>query len=649
MHAPNTRFKTTLAYEQLGLLQSLLENIPDSIYFKDTESRFIQISPSTAKKFGLKSPEEVIGKTDFDFFDHKVATVYFNEEKEIMRTGKPLIGVEEKEAWLDGSTTWVTTTKLPLRDRRGKIVGTFGITRDITERRRAMEQIAEQAALIDITPDAIIVSDLQSKVLFWNKGAEHIYGWTSQEALGQTTADFVFPKEGRAKHDEILAAVLSEGVWKGEVHQVSKNNKDLVIESHRTLVRDAEGQPKSVLTINTDITEKKKIETQFMRAQRMESIGVLAGGIAHDLNNILAPILMSIGLLKFSAKEPEAKIIDTIESSTKRGAAIVKQMLYFARGVEGERTEVQLKHLLGEINQIVKDTFPKNIEMDVSIPKNLWTIIGDPTQMHQVLLNFCVNARDAMPCGGLLKITVENRRLNEQDIVINQQAKARPYVILSITDTGTGIEPEILNKIFDPFFTTKEVGKGTGLGLSTTMGIVKSHGGFITVYSDSGRGSTFRVYLPAETSIEAEQEQTKTSKLSCGKGETILVVDDESAILSITSQALLTFGYKVRTATNGAQAVAVYAEHRKEIAAIITDMSMPIMDGLSTIHAIREINPDVKIIAASGLNDNSNITRAAVAGVRYFLNKPYATETLLKTLQEIFDDSPTTQPAHAFA
>jgi CheY-like chemotaxis protein len=267
--------------------------------------------------------------------------------------------------------------------------------------------------------------------------------------------------------------------------------------------------------------------------------------------------------------------------------------------------------------------------------------------MHQVLLNFCVNARDAMSRGGLLKITAENRCLDEQDIVISEQAKARPYVILSIADTGTGIEPDILEKIFDPFFTTKEIGKGTGLGLSTTMGIVKSHGGFITVYSDPGKGSTFRVYLPAETSLEVEQQKTKTVRLSCGKGETILVVDDESSILSMTSQALLTFGYKVRTATNGAQGVAIYAEHRKEIAAIITDMSMPIMDGLSTIRAIREINPDVKIIAASGLNDNSSMTRAAIAGVKYFLSKPYATETLLKTLQEIFNDSLTPAPAHA--
>ena len=635
MHASNPRFITSVACEQGNLLENLLENIPDSIYFKDAESRFIQISPSTAKKFGLKSAEEVIGKTDFDFFKHECATIYFNEEKEIMRTGTPLIGIEEKETWQDGTTSWATTTKLPLRDRQGKIIGTFGITRDITERVRAREQIAEQAALIDIVPDAIIVTDLQSKILFWNKGAEQVYGWTSQEALGQSSGDLVCSKEGRAKHDEILAAVLSRDTWKGEVHHVSKDDKKLIIESHRTLVRDAEGQPKSVLVINTDVTEKKTIEAQFMRAQRMESIGVLAGGIAHDLNNILAPILMSIGLLKFTAKEPETEIIDTIEISTKRGAAIVRQVLSFARGVEGERTEIQPRHLLGEIDQIIKNTFPKNIEVDISIPRDLWTILGDSTQLHQVLLNLCINARDAMPAGGLLKVTAENGYFDKHNATVNQQAKVGPCVVLSVTDTGTGIKPEILDKIFDPFFTTKELGQGTGLGLSTTLGIVKSHGGFVTVDSDPGNGSAFRIHLPAIISSEPSHQVSPTIGLSPANGETILVVDDEHSMLSITKQTLLACGYKVRTATNGAEAIAAYRQHQKEIAVILTDVAMPIMDGLAAIEIIKTINPGVKVVVASGHHDENSLTRAADAGIRHFLNKPYSVGALCKTLQEI--------------
>ena len=635
----NEKTRAKISPEQADLfLHSLLECIPDVIYFKDLESRFILVNLAAAQSFNLKSPDDAVGKTDFDIFTEEHASAAFADEQEIIRTGNPIVGKEEKETWLDGTISWVTTTKLPLRNRKGEIIGTFGISRNITERVHAIEKIAEQAALIDIATDAIMVCDLQSNILFWNKGAEHVYGWPRQEALGQTTADLIYPKDSRAKHDEILHAVLAQGLWKGEVHHVTKDKKNLVIESHTTLVRNADGQPKSVLIINTDITEKKKIETQFMRAQRMESIGTLAGGIAHDLNNILTPILMSIDLLKISAREPETKIINTIERSAQRGAAIVKQVLSYARGTEGERTEIQLKRLLREVDQIIKNTFPKNIELDISIPQNLWTIMGDPNQMHQMLLNLCVNARDAMPCGGLITITAENRRFDEQNKAINQQSKAGPYVILSVTDTGTGIPQEILDKIFEPFFTTKEVSKGTGLGLSTVMGIVKSHGGFISVHSDPNKGTTFHIYLPAETSLETSQLQTQSLALPRGQGETILAVDDESSILTVTSEALLAFGYKVRTAANGAQAVAIYTQHQKEIAVIITDTSMPIMDGLSMIHAIKKINPDAKIIVASGHHDDVSMTRAADAGIRYFLNKPCSTGTLLKTLQEILND-----------
>jgi PAS domain S-box-containing protein len=641
MHAPNHKFKirTTMASMQGDfLLQNLLENTPDIIYFKDLESRFILINQAAAKLFKLKSPNEAIGKTDFDIFTEEHAGAAFADEQEIIRTGNPIVDKEEKETWADGTISWVSTTKMPLRNREGEIIGTFGISRNITDRMHAIEKNAEQAALIDIAPDAIIVCNLQAQILFWNKGAEQIYGWTSQEALGRTPANILFPKEGRAKDDEILRTVLNQGTWKGEIRQLTKDNKKLVIQSHQTLVRDAEDRPKSIFIINTDITEKKKIEAQFMRAQRMESIGVLAGGIAHDLNNILAPILMSIGLLKISARETEVRIIDTLETSAQRGADIVRQVLSFSRGMEGGHTDIQLKYLFKEIGQIVKDTFPKNIEFHIAIPQDLWTIAGDLTQLHQVLLNLCVNARDAMPNGGHITITAENRCLDEHYAVINRKAEVGPYVVLSVADNGMGIEPDILDKIFEPFFTTKESGKGTGLGLSTTMGIVKSHGGFLTVYSDPGKGTAFHVHLPAKISSEAIPQQSQAEGLPRGNGETILVVDDENSILSIASEILLAFGYKVQTAVNGARAVAIYQQNQKEIAAIVTDMAMPIMDGLSAINAIKRINPNVKVIAASGLLDESSMARAAHAGIKYFLHKPYSTENFLKTLQEMLNE-----------
>ena len=325
--------------------------------------------------------------------------------------------------------------------------------------------------------------------------------------------------------------------------------------------------------------------------------------------------------------------------SAKRGADIVRQVLSFARGVEGERVEIQPKHLLRDLEKIIKDTFPKDIRLEFSIPVDTWTVLGDPTQLHQILLNLCVNARDAMPNGGTLAIGVENCVFDEQYAAMNLQTKPGRYVCISATDTGTGIPPEILDKIFDPFFTTKELNKGTGLGLSTVMAIVKSHEGTINVYSEPGKGTTFKIYLAAsELSTDGRKQQSLSISLPRGHGETVLVVDDEASILTITSQTLQAFGYRVLRAMDGAEALAVYAEHQREINVVLTDTMMPVLDGPATIHAMMRINPSVKIIAASGLNANGNVAKAAGAGVKHFLTKPYTAHSLLKTIRSVLDE-----------
>jgi CheY-like chemotaxis protein len=373
----------------------------------------------------------------------------------------------------------------------------------------------------------------------------------------------------------------------------------------------------------------------------MESIGTLAGGVAHDLNNILTPIMMAIEILQELSTHPQAKnILKTIELSAKRGADIVRQVLSFARGLEGQRIEVQPKHLLKDLENIIKDTFPKDIRMQFSVPNDIWTILGDPTQVHQILLNLCVNARDAMPNGGALTIGVENCALDEQYAAMHIQAKPGCYVKISVTDSGTGIPPDLIDKIFEPFFTTKALNKGTGLGLSTVMAIVKSHDGIVNVYSETGKGTTFNVYLPAmESSTEARKEQTAAANLPRGSGETVLVVDDEASVLTITKQTLQAFGYRVVTAMDGADALSVYVQHRNEIAVVLTDMMMPVLDGSATIQALMRINPAIKIIAASGLNTNGGEALVASAGVKHFLTKPYTAATLLRTIRTILDKS----------
>jgi two-component system cell cycle sensor histidine kinase/response regulator CckA len=631
-----------------GLNRGVLNSVLAHIAVLDHEGTIIAVNDGW-RQFARENPvddHEVLPRTD-------VGTNYL----EVCRTSKGDFSAKAKAAYdglksvLEGTREnftveypchgrgqkrWFVMSATPLKTESG---GAAVSHMDITKRKEDEERIAEQAALLDKAQDAILVRDLQGGILFWNKGAERMYGWLRQDVLGRNIGAVLYtdPK----KFEEVNGLAISQGEWQGELQHLTKNRGEITIEARWTLIRDDEGLPKSVLAINTDITEKKKIEAQFMRAQRMESIGTLAGGIAHDLNNILAPIMMSIDILKLTSDNPQAKsILQTIEVSAKRGADIVKQVLSFARGLDGERIEIQPRHLLKDLESIIKDTFPKNIQLHFEVPNDTWLILGDPTQVHQILLNLCVNARDAMPNGGRLTVSVENCVLDEQYVAMNINAKVGHYLKIGVTDSGTGMPPDIVDKIFEPFFTTKDISKGTGLGLSTVMAIVKSHEGTITVYSEQGKGTIFSVYLPAiETASDTKREASVQASLPRGNGETVLIVDDEASILTITSQTLQAFGYRVLTASDGAEALAMYVQHRHEIGVVLTDMMMPVMDGLVTIHALKRINPLVKVIAASGLNTDDKASKASAIGVKHFLTKPYTAGTLLKILRMILDEA----------
>ncbi|MFQ4146741.1 response regulator [Chlorogloeopsis sp. ULAP02] len=497
-------------------------------------------------------------------------------------------------------------------------------------------QICEQAALLDITTDAIIVKDLDNQIYFWNKGAESLYGWKPQEAIGKKVNQLLYRAETTSQLQNIYKSLAENGFWQGELQQVTKQGQGIIVASRWTLMSDQDGKPKSILTVNTDITEKKQLESQFLRAQRLESIGTLAGGIAHDLNNILTPILTAAQLLqlKFSnTDERTQQMMKTIEANAKRGAALVKQVLQFARGVEGKRMIVQVGHLFSEIKQIVKETFPKSIELSTDIKPELWAVIGDATHLHQVLMNLVVNARDAMPNGGKLSIYAENIYIDEHYARMNLDASVGPHIQITIADTGVGMPSEIVDRIFEPFFTTKEVGKGTGLGLSTVRGIIKSHGGFVNVHSKVGKGTEFKVFLPAvEATATLLGEDLELLK---GNGELVLVVDDEAQILETTKISLETYNYKVLTACDGIEAIALYAQYQDEISVVLVDMMMPSMDGATTIRALQKINPLVKIIAVSGLAPSDKL--AGFAAVKLFIAKPYTTKELLQNLYNILE------------
>lgn len=372
-------------------------------------------------------------------------------------------------------------------------------SQELTRRQEAEEKLHEQAALLDLAKDAIAVRDLDDVIRYWNKSAELLYGWTAEEAIGKNANDLIYGDEPNLPQLEMAQKqILETGEWQGELHQTTKDGKHIVVESRWTLVRDKAGAPKAKLIINTDITQRKQLEAQFLRAQRLETIGALTGGIAHDLNNVLMPILIGTQYLaeKITSEESK-KMLQTMVSSAKRGSEMIAQILAFARGVGGEPTVLDLKPLLAEMEKLARETFPRAIRIQSRTAPDLYPVMGNATQLHQVLLNLCVNARDAMPHGGSLRIEAQNVALENKSTRLHSEPVSGRHVLITVADTGQGISPELLDKIFEPFFTTKAPGKGTGLGLSTVQGIVKSHGGFLDFSSTPGQGTTFQVYLPA--------------------------------------------------------------------------------------------------------------------------------------------------------
>jgi len=513
---------------------------------------------------------------------------------------------------------------------------TAALEAEIAERKQAEEKIREQAALLDKAQDAIMVRDLKAQVVYWNKSAERLYGWTAAEALGQN-ADKLLLKEESPQLLHARQQVLERGEWMGELPQVTKAGKPIIVESRWTLVRDTAGQPKSKLVINTDITEKKKLEAQFLRAQRLETLGALAGGIAHDLNNALVPIVMGVQLLQEDMPDADRRnILDTMKGSAQRGAEMVKQIVAFARGVSGEPTVLNVKHVVTEIDKLAKQTFSRSIRIQVKVAKQLYPVIGNATQLHQVLLNLCVNARDAMPEGGTLGIEADNVVLDKKISAWKPEPVSGPHVLLTVSDTGSGMTPEVLNRVFEPFFTTKELGKGTGLGLSTVQGIVKGHGGFAEVTTETGKGTTFKIYLPSTAATEPQSAETKSNAMPFGHGEQILVVEDEVAILTMVRETLETYNYKVLTAKHGAEALDLY-QRKGKIHLVISDMMMPVMDGPATVQALRKIDPSVKVIAVSGLGSESALEKVGELNVQEFLRKPFTPQDLLTTLRDALD------------
>lgn len=621
----------------------LFELSPLPMWIRDAESlRFLAVNRAALASYGY-TREEFLAMTVHDIRPPEEAArfqAYLDErrnggrESETARSGRWIH--RRKDGGLMTVETW--SHALVFDGRPSRLV----IVRDITEQIRAEAEVRFSQQRFQLiaaaTSDAIWDWDFVADTLWWSDSFYTLFGYSPGDFDNRLSAwvAAIHPddKERVIKSLE-RARDQSREFWREEYRFRRADGTYATVIDRGRIVRDHAGKPHRMVGGMTDITEQSRLQAQFLRAQRLESIGTLAGGIAHDLNNMLAPILLALDLLRLHQPSPEAhRLISTIETSAQRGADLVRQVLAFARGVEGHRQPLQLRHLVKEAARFATETFPRNLVIHTEIPSDLWIVSADPTQVNQVLLNLALNARDSMPDGGQITFAAANVHVDAALAATAPDARPGPHVVLIVADTGHGIAAEHLDRIFEPFFTTKEVGKGTGLGLSTVHAIVREHRGFITVESTPDRGSVFRVHFPAQPELAPPDCPPASGPALRGEGQTILVIDDELALRDLSRHTLERHGYRVLTAGDGAEGVALYAQHRDRIAVVITDMVMPIMDGQATISALRRINPRVAIIAASGHDPSGRLAHIANTQVRQFLAKPYSTDALLTAITD---------------
>jgi two-component system, cell cycle sensor histidine kinase and response regulator CckA len=629
------------AREAADRLTATLESMTDAFYTFDRSWRFTFVN-RRAGQLLRRDPVELVGRHIWEEFPEAAEGELFDAYNRALDSGQTQV---LREFFYPPLDTWFEVNAYPSAQ------GVAVYFRDVTDIRAARlalldreRTLERQAALLDQAQDAILVRDLDHRITFWNAGAERVYGWTAEEAVGQDVRTLLFEDTGQ--FDRAMAVVAVEGSWSGELTQRTRDGATVLASGRWSLLHDESGAPEAVLAINTDVTEQRRVEQQLLRAQRMESIGTLASGVAHDLNNVLSPIQLAAELLRLDDRSPkERELLNTITTSAKRGSDLVQQVLSFARGVDGARVPVDVGAVLADVHSIVRDTFPRDITLDLDVEPGLPSLIGDSTQIQQVLLNLAVNARDAMPDGGTLTLRATRTLVDEAYTTSVRGSQVGSHLLVEVEDTGSGMPPEVRDRIFEPFFTTKPQGSGTGLGLSTSAGIISSHGGWITVYSEPGNGTTFRIYLPASpeggAATTAPAEPASAPRPPRSNGQVVLLVEDEAAVRAMTRQTLETFGYRVIEAANGAEA-SRYAQHQDEVDLVLKDMVMLVMDGPATIRALRELDPDLVIVGASGLHGNGKVAQAAAAGIVHFIPKPYSAQALLETLERALRrDAPT--------
>jgi len=627
------------------LFETLARNLPGMVYLSRNDACYTKLYLNDAVEAltGYPADEFLWRRISFADLHHP------DDRERIHRTVDAALAddrpfhLEYRLRHADGSYRWVEEYGQGIRNVEGELAYLEGTLFDITERRRAQEVLERSEerfskAFLSNPNPAVITTLLDGTILEINRVLCEMSGLRRDELIGQNGSTLGLWEEEHSR--EMVHRLAEDGAVRAmEIRAHGRNGKvyDLLVSA---VVVEMDGE-ECVLNVGVDITERKHLETQLLRAQRLESIGTLAGGLAHDLNNVLTPILMAMKLLRQDRPKQRERVLSILESNARRGADLIRQLLTFARGAEGKRVPVEVRSLVREVAAIARDTFPKTIELSVQVHDDVWRVEGDPTQLHQVLLNLAVNARDAMDGRGRLAITAANRELGAQDLRRRPGRTPGRYVLIEVADSGPGIPRELREQVFDPFFTTKDPAHGTGLGLFTVETITSAHGGFVEIGDGArkGEGARFRVYLPVAPRHDREADRRSLLPPLEGRGELVLLADDEEAVREIAAGVLEASGYRILLAADGRAALDRFEERRGEVRVAVVDLMMPRMDGAEAIRALRATEPDLPIIAMSGFEGEGEGAEL-LAGADLLLHKPLTAEDLLGALRKALAPRP---------
>ncbi|MBA4191446.1 MAG: hypothetical protein C0467_25995 [Planctomycetaceae bacterium] len=625
------------------LLRTVIDTLPDAIWTKDADAKFVLSNRAHVEMVGASSEADIAGKTGFDFHPPDLARIYDEDDTRVLREGETVFNKEEFVRGPNGQEQSTLVIKAPLRDHNGQINGLVGISRNIQDRKESEQLLRASESLFhsafDDTNVAMVITSLDHRFLQVNASFARLFGYSREEMLGMSTPEITHPDDLAASYTLREALLAGKSHFVQEKRYIHKDGHVIWAMTNVSLVRDTAHQPLLYVGQVQDITDRRQLEEQFRQSQKLEAVGRLAGGVAHDFNNLLTVINGFSEILQntLSRTDTSREMVDAIHDAGKRAAALTSQLLAFSRNAIVEPKVLDLNQVLTGAEQLLRRLIGADVTLATALAPDLGRVKADPTQVEQIVMNLAVNARDAMPRGGRLTFETRDVQLRDDNALTYPDLKVGDYIQLAVSDTGCGMTEEVRAKVFEPFFTTKDVGKGTGLGLAMVYGAVKAHGGHVSVYSEIGVGTTFKILLP--TTRDAVAQRTEEVQLESGGTETVLLAEDEDNVRRLARQSLENQGYVVLEARNGAEAVRIACEHAGPIHLLVTDVVMPVMGGREAVETLRARHSAMKVLFVSGYTDDAVVRHGIVEADEAFLQKPFTPLALARKVRAVLDGS----------